>query len=95
MNSIPWKNVAQEYDQAFLDAQADWTTERLELYHVPTLEGRERREKFVSQICGGVRIWRAPVPMDENDEVDELEEIPEGLDVVAQLIAIRRLNLLL
>jgi len=93
MNSIPWNKFAQDYDQAFLDAQADWTTERLELFNVNTLEGRERREKFVSQICGGVRIWRAPV--DDEEEADELDDIPEGLDVVAQLIAIRRLNLLL
>ena len=99
MKSIPWNKFATDYDQAFLDAQADYTTEKLDLYNINTQEGRERREQFVSQICGSVRIWRARVDdvNNENSEDDDeyLDEIPEGLDVVAQLIAIRRLSLLL
>jgi len=83
-----------DYDQAFLDAQADHTTTRLNLYNENTVEGRERREQLVSTICGGVRIWRAKI--DDKDADQDLEdEVPEGLDVVAQLIAIRRLSLIL
>ncbi|KAL7540946.1 hypothetical protein ACHAXR_010506 [Thalassiosira sp. AJA248-18] len=98
MKSIPWDKFEKDYDQSFLDAQANWTTNRLNLYNINTLEGRERREKFVSQICGSVRIWRAKLDdADHNnkDDHDAVDEIPEGLDVVAQLIAIRRLSLIL
>lgn len=70
MNSIPWNKFATDYDQAFLDAQADYTTEKLDLYNINTQEGRERREQFVSQICGSVRIWRARVD-DVNNENSE------------------------
>ncbi|KAL9182464.1 hypothetical protein ACHAXT_013116 [Thalassiosira profunda] len=94
MDSIPWNKFSEDYDDAYADAQADWTTSALDLYNINTSEGRERRERFVSQICGSVRIWRASTD-GAIDGVDELDEIPEGLDVVAQLIAIRRLSLLL
>jgi hypothetical protein len=97
MNSIPWDTFRQNYDQAFLDAQADWTTSRLKLFNPNTREGKERREQLVSQICGGVRVWRNVVDGDSGDDVDEeeVDDIPEGLDVVQQLIAIRRLSLIL
>jgi len=107
MNSIPWDKFATDYDQAFLDAQANWTTNRLKLYDANTAEGRERREEFASRICGRVRIWRRSVDGggaagsgDGSDGDDEggditLDEIPEGLDVVAQLVAIRRLSIIL
>ncbi|KAL7549467.1 hypothetical protein ACHAWF_012742 [Thalassiosira exigua] len=84
--SVPWQRFADDYDQAFEDARADWTTERLNLYNSGTLEGRERRERFVSDICGSVRIRRSE---------EGSEEIPEGLEVAAQLVAIRRLSLIL
>jgi hypothetical protein len=95
MQKIPWEKFRANYDQAFLDAQADCTTAQLKLFNPNTVEGRERRERLVSQICSNVRIVRAKQEdMDENDD-DEFDDIPEGLDVVAQLIAIRRLNLIL
>lgn len=86
-----------DYDQAFLDAQADHTTTRLNLYNENTVEGRERREQLVSTICGGVRIWRAKIDDKDTDTANQdlEDEVPEGLDVVAQLIAIRRLSLIL
>ena len=84
-----------DYDQAFLDAQADHTTSRLNLYNENTVEGRERREQLVSTICGGVRIWRAKIYDNKDSDQDLNDEVPEGLDVVAQLIAIRRLSLIL
>ena len=85
-----------DYDQAFLDAQADHTTSRLNLYNENTVEGRERREQLVSSICGGVRIWRAKIDDKDGSDKEIMEdEVPEGLDVVAQLIAIRRLSLIL
>lgn len=92
MSKIPWDKFRANYDQAFLDAQADLTTKRLNLFNPNTAEGRERRERLVSQICSNVRIALAK-PEDVDD--DEFDDIPEGLDVVAQLIAIRRLNLIL
>jgi len=100
MQKIPWEKFRANYDQAFLDAQADCTTAQLKLFNPNTVEGRERRERLVSQICSNVRIVRAKQEdMDENDDDDddddEFDDIPEGLDVVAQLIAIRRLNLIL
>ena len=95
MSSIQWNKFAQDYDQAFLDAQADYTTTGLDLYNVNTQEGRERREQLVSQICGKVRIWRATKDSGDSKDTDIDDDIPEGLDVVAQLIAIRRLSLLL
>ena len=94
MNKIPWDQFRANYDQAFLDAQADSTTAQLNLFNTKTAEGRERRERLVSQICSNVRIVRAKQEDDEDDD-DEFDDIPEGLDVVAQLIAIRRLNLIL
>jgi len=97
MQKIPWDRFRTNYDQAFLDAQADLTTARLKLFNPKTAEGRERRERLVSQICSNVRIVLATKPEDEDnmDDDDEFDDIPEGLDVVAQLIAIRRLNLIL
>jgi hypothetical protein len=94
MSKIPWEKFRTNYDQAFLDAQADCTTSNLKLFNPKTVEGRERRERLVSQICSNVRILRVT----ETDDVDSSEfddDIPEGLDVVQQLIAIRRLNLIL
>jgi hypothetical protein len=97
MQRIPWGKFRENYDQAFLDAQADWTTSRMNLFNPKTAEGRERRERLVSQICSNVRILRLKQEVDEimgkNDE--EYDDIPGGLDVVQQLIAIRRLNLIL
>jgi len=103
INSIPWNKFANDYDQAYLDAKADWTTQKLKLYNADTAEGRERRERFVSAICGGVRIWRNDVDKRRNGSEEEqggedevtVDEIPEGLDVVAQLVAIRRLSIIL
>jgi hypothetical protein len=95
MSKIPWEKFRINYDQAFLDAQADCTTSNLNLFNPKTVEGRERRERLVSQICSNVRVLRvAETADDDSSEVDE-DDIPEGLDVVQQLIAIRRLNLIL
>ena len=93
MNSIPWDKFAQDYDRAFHDAQADWTTTRLGLYNISTVQGRERREEFVSRICASVRIWREVNEEDIDD--NDVDDIPEGLDLIAQLIAMRRLSILL
>ena len=102
VKSIQWNKFADDYDNAFKDAQADLMTSNLNLYNINTVEGRERREKFVSDICGSVRIWLAKLDDsstsddDDDDNGDVVDDIiPEGLDVVAQLIAIRRLSLLL
>jgi len=94
MQKIPWDKFRANYDQAFLDAQADLTTAQLKLFNPNTAEGRERRERLVSQICSNVRIALAKQE-DEDMDDEEFDDIPEGLDVVAQLIAIRRLNLIL
>ena len=93
MDSVDFRSFRDKYDQAFLDAQADFTTDKLDLYNDNTLEGRERRERFVSDICSTARIMRSPVESDSSD--DDYMDIPEGLDVVHQLIAIRRLSALL
>ena len=95
MQRVPWDQFRKNYDQAFLDAQADWTTAQLDLFNPKTAEGRERRERLVSEICSNVRIVRAKQEGVLDDDDDEFDDIPEGLDVVAQLIAIRRLNLIL
>jgi len=102
INSIPWNQFALDYENAYNDAQADWITNRLNLYNVNTLEGRERREQMVSSICGRARIvtchHRGEVHDDDGisgEEEKVNEDIPEGLDVIAQLVAIRRLSLLL
>ncbi|KAL3809930.1 hypothetical protein ACHAXA_004791 [Cyclostephanos tholiformis] len=111
MNSIPWDKFARDYDNAFEDARADWTTMRLGLFDPNTVRGRERREELVSRICAGVRIRRAAsrggggMGDDDRDdaeiedgvdaEEDDDDDVPEGLDVIAQLIAMRRLSILL
>ena len=95
MSKIPWEKFRTNYDQAFLDAQADCTTSNLKLFNPKTVEGRERRERLVSQICSNVRILRVTETDDYGNEFDNDDDIPEGLDVVQQLIAIRRLNLIL
>lgn len=97
MKSIPWEKFAQDYDRAFLDAQADWTTTRLGLYDISTVQGRERREEFVSRICASVRIWREVNGGNNEEDIndDDADDIPEGLDLIAQLIAMRRLSILL
>ncbi len=96
MNSIPWDKFALDYDNAFQDARADWTTTRLGLYDPNTVRGRERREEFVSRICAGVRVRRvARGGEDDDDDESWSDDIPEGLDVVAQLVAMRRLSILL
>ncbi|KAL3770883.1 hypothetical protein ACHAW5_003971 [Stephanodiscus triporus] len=84
------------------------TTTRLGLYDASTAQGRERREEFVSRICAGVRIRReargwndgddAREDGDDGDPEDDVslsDDVPEGLDVVAQLVAVRRLSILL
>lgn len=94
MSKIPWEKFRTNYDQAFLDAQADCTTSNLKLFNPKTVEGRERRERLVSQICSNSRILRV-TDTDDDDSGEFDDDIPEGLDVVQQLIAIRRLNLIL
>mmetsp|Transcript_35690 Transcript_35690/g.80182 ORF Transcript_35690/g.80182 Transcript_35690/m.80182 type:complete len:597 (+) Transcript_35690:170-1960(+) len=93
MDSVDFSSFRDKYDQAFLDAQADYTTDKLDLYNYNTPEGRERRERFVSDICSTARIMRSPVESSSGE--DEYMDIPEGLDVVHQLVAIRRLSALL
>ena len=125
INSIPWNQFALDYDNAYRDAHADFITNRLNLYNINTVEGRERREQMVSLICGKARIITACHRVDDDggdaekrksssyqsqdddhdgnnntnilsqeERVDE-DIVPEGLDVIAQLVAIRRLSLLL
>ena len=93
MDSVDFSTFRDKYDQAFLDAQADYTTDKLDLYNSNTPEGRERRGRFVSDICSTARIMRSPVESDSRE--DDYMDIPEGLDVVHQLVAIRRLSALL
>jgi len=95
MSKIPWEKFRTNYDQAFLDAQADCTTSNLKLFNPKTVEGRERRERLVSQICSNVRVLRVTETDDDDSSELDNDDIPEGLDVVQQLIAIRRLNLIL
>jgi hypothetical protein len=107
VNSIPWDRFAKDYDSAFRDAAADWTTTQLGLYDAGTARGRERREEFVSRICANVRIRRQLVGGGRgdggdgdgddvnNNGADRGDDVPEGLDVVAQLVAMRRLSILL
>jgi hypothetical protein len=91
MNSIKWDSFREKYDDALEDFKADSVTRQLKLYNASTKEGRDRRERLVSLICGRVRIWVA----NSEDKNEEEVDIPEGLDVVAQLVAIRRLSTLL
>ena len=90
MKSIRWDKFRDLYDEAFKDAVADDTTARMNLYNPRTKEGRDRRERFVSEICSRVEIW-----MGVDETGDENADIPDGLDVVAQLVAIRRLSAVL
>lgn len=90
VNSIRWDKFREMYDDAYEDAKADCATTKMDLYNPNTKEGRTRREQFISEICSRVEIWMGG---DENG--DENSEIPEGLDVVAQLVAIRRLSTVL
>jgi hypothetical protein len=81
------------YDDAFEDAKADSATARMGLYNPNTKEGRARREQLVSEICSRAEIWMGG--HENGDDNQNLEIIPEGLDVVAQLVAIRRLSTVL
>ena len=91
MNSIKWDTFREKYDDALEDFKADSFTRQLKLYNPSTKEGRERRERLVSLICGQVRIWMGDAVDKNGEEVD----ISEGLDVVAQLVAIPRLSSIL
>ena len=108
MNSIPCDRFALDYDRAFQDARADWTTTSLGLYDANTVQGRERREEFVCWIFACVRIRRvarrwnddndnndAREDGDAKDDVSSSDDVPERLDVVVQLVAMRRLSILL
>jgi hypothetical protein len=90
-NSIRWDKFRDKYDAAFEDAKADDDTNRMDLYNPNSKDGRERREKLISEICSRVEIWMG---VEEHGDV-EGADIPEGLDVVAQLVAIRRLSTIL
>lgn len=94
VRSIRWDKFRDKYEEAWEDAQADHATSRMNLFNVHTKEGRQRRERMVSMICGRVRIWMGSVQDGGGDSDDEerVEDIPEGLDVVQQLVAIRRLS---
>ncbi|KAL3795657.1 hypothetical protein HJC23_002064 [Cyclotella cryptica] len=93
LKSIRWDKFRDKYEEAWEDAQADFATSRMNLFNVNTREGRERRERLVSMICGRVRIWTGG--SGESHVEEEEEDIPEGLDVVQQLVAIRRLSSIL
>ena len=88
VKSIRWDKFRDKYDAAYEDAKANDLTDRMNLYNPNTKEGRERRERLVSEICSRVEIWMG------GDETNA-EDIPEGLGVVAQLVAIRRLSSIL
>ncbi|KAL7520022.1 hypothetical protein ACHAWX_004774 [Stephanocyclus meneghinianus] len=94
VRSIRWDKFRDKYEEAWEDAQADYATSRMNLFNVHTKEGRQRRERMVSMICGRVRIWMGSVQdgAGESDDEERVEDIPEGLDVVQQLVAIRRLS---
>lgn len=104
MRSIDWKEHRRMYDDAFRAAEADVATEG-------SMNKRGRKERMVSEICGRVRVipptgWD-PVQGEESEvgavgerkdgstEDDTHYEREDGLDVIQQLIAIRRLSLLL
>ena len=88
VKSIRWDKFRDRYDAAYEDAKANDLTNRMNLYNPNTKQGRERRERLVSEICSRIEIWMG------GDE-DRAETIPEGLGVAAQLVAIRRLSAVL
>ena len=97
MNSIPWDRFMLDYNKAFQNARADWTTMRLGLYDADMVQGREWWEEFVSRICTGVRIrhetrrWNdddgdddAREDEDAEDDMLSPDDVPVGMDVVVQ-----------
>ena len=90
MKSINWKEHARLYDEAMEDAIRDMATDGL----IKMNEGRKQR--FVSEIISRVRVHQH-VSDNEDDDNDDNDNYPDTnhVDTVQQLIAMRRLSLLM
>jgi hypothetical protein len=95
MKRIDWKRFKKEYDEVMSDAEADYMTRDA------IKRNAERRADLISSICS--RICIAPPAASSRNEIpaNTLEALlrghqeDEGLGVAQQLIAIRRITLLL
>ena len=102
MNSVDWKKYNIMYDEALEDMERDLATEGL------IAMSEERKQRLVAQVISKVRVLDEADAMhsasegssndgemDAMDEIDEMIDDAQGIDPLSQLIAIRRLSLLL
>ena len=98
INSVDWKKFNKMYDKALEDMERDIATEGL-----IAMSPAERRMNLVSSAISRIRVENNG--HDENENEDQGEDVDNtthtrndhesgGIDVVSQLIAIRRLSLL-
>ena len=94
MDSVDWKEHRRRMDRAYEDARADLATQGL------VRNSEERREQLISDILSRVSIdpqhdVKANSQRDQHSPVDHRTDEEMGLDPLHQLIAFRRLSLLL
>lgn len=85
MESVDWNKYNKLYDEAVIDMDKDIATEGL------IAMSKERKSRLVSEVVSRVRVFDASKDSISNSEHYEVN----GLDPLHQLIAIRRLSLLL
>ena len=85
IKTVDWKKFNNMYDEALKDMEKDLATEGL------ITMSEERKQRFVAEIISRVRIFDKSIDRDD----DQNSESIGGLDSLHQLIAIRRLSLLL
>ena len=88
MKSVDWKKFNKMYDEALEDMERDLATEGL------ISMNEERKQRLVAEVISKIRIF------DESDVIretgdDSNVDKEDAIDPVSQLIAIRRLSLLL
>ena len=86
---MDWEKHRKMCEEALEDAKRDIATQGL------LDKSKERRQRMVSDILSKVRVYDRSVDATDGDAVpDPLDEHDDGLDVLQQLIAIRRMSLI-
>lgn len=87
MESVDWNKYNKLYDEAVIDMDKDIATEGL------IAMSKERKSRLVSEVVSRVRVF--DVSRDSISSSGHYDQEVTGLDPLHQLIAIRRLSLLL
>jgi len=90
MNSVDWKKYNVMYDEALEDMKRDAATDGL------ISMNEERKQRLVAEVISRIRIFDVSVDMDgDGDGASVAGGDEDSLDVLQQLIGIRRMSLLL